>query len=127
MARWTARFEPPELSRTVVEILLEALFEIDCDWLRRHPEAPDLYSSGVRYLREPIELWMSIPVVLERGGGDCEDLACWRAAELEVRRGIHARARAQQNPARAGAPISFHILVRWPDGHFEDPSRQLGM
>jgi hypothetical protein len=53
---------------------------------------PRLYKSGIHYERERgTEEWLDIPTVLEGGSykgefpgpwGDCEDLACWRVAEL---------------------------------------------
>jgi hypothetical protein len=58
---------------------------------------------------------------MRRGGGDCEDLATWRAAEL----------RAVGEPARVivyrSAPSVLHAVVRRGDGRIEDPSRRLGM
>lgn len=47
---------------------------------------PPLYSSGVEYDREPwaglFEEFADITTVLNRGWGDCDDLAAWRVAEL---------------------------------------------
>lgn len=87
---------------------------------------PGLYESGVRYAREevvhgrPKEVWLSIPLLYERGFGDCEDLASARAAFLRVQ-GVKA------TPVPIRTSIGFHIVVRWPDGRIEDPSKQLGM
>jgi len=56
-----------------------------------------------------------------RGGGDCEDLAAWRAAELRI----------AGEPARVvvvrSAPGVLHAVVRRANGRIEDPSRRLGM
>jgi len=58
--------------------------------------------------------------------GQCEDLACWRAAELVVRHGIQARPDFTCD-ARGDGSRLYHIVVRLPDGRIEDPSRNLGM
>ena len=82
---------------------------------------PPLYRSGVRYGRERMvagvaEDWQTSARTLARGWGDCEDLACWRAAEV---------AGAVPWPVRT--PAGWHIVVRMPDGSVEDPSARLGM
>lgn len=104
---------------------LAALTGLNASIMRRR-RLPPLYESGVRYQREallngrPREQWLTAPFVLERGFGDCEDLATFRAGELIVQ-GIEARAIARPSN------IGFHIVVRYPDGTIEDPSRKLGM
>jgi hypothetical protein len=124
---WRATFEVPALTGAVVSALTEALVRINCAWLRAEPSPPRLYSSAVRYRREPTgkEKWLSIPLVLARGQGDCEDLCAWRAAELQVLDEEPATVvwRRRQTPRGA----LFHILVRRADGSIEDPSRILGM
>jgi hypothetical protein len=126
--------EPRELHRQTLIIWLEALFKQNIAWLRAHPEAPSLYESNAqfrprfRYEREPIgqEDWKDIPTVIADGHGDCEDLACWRAAELIVRHGIAARPRLTWKPQANGAML-YHITVFHPNGDIEDPSKKLGM
>lgn len=117
---------PGKLGRTLA-VLLGALFEIDCAWLRSHPKAPGIYESGVRYQREPEgqEHWQDIRRTLELGHGDCEDLACWRAAELVVRHGIDARPLYKWKKTPRGGTL-YHIVVATPHG-IEDPSKRLGM
>lgn len=94
-------------------------------------QLPDLYASGVRYRQEqakqcwhPIpggcEDWNSAWEVVRQGVGDCEDLACYRAADL-IRAGERARAIARKT--RTG----WHIVVRRENGSIEDPSANLGM
>jgi hypothetical protein len=106
------------------------LVKLNREYLRMNPHTPSLYQSGVRFIRETEgeEIWPDIGAVLQMGGGDCEDLACWRVAEL-LESGIPARPawryRKVQMPSGANATL-YHILVWTPDG-FEDPSRQLGM
>ena len=76
------------------------------------------------------------------GFGDCEDLACWLAAELDVRYGIAARPDFTKQTLADGR-VLYHIIVRLPDGvtlpdgtrthsiggqsFMMDPSRQCGM
>lgn len=85
---------------------------------------PPLYASGVRYRREPRgrERWQLAPETYRRGVGDCEDLATWRAAELQLA-GIDAQAAVYQTNRRG----QLHVVVALPDGSVEDPSRVLGM
>ena len=84
---------------------------------------------------------------------DCEDLACWRISETRLGRGLDKRGVAPRegHPVPTIVPVPFpmrpivgtrpafysrmtrprvrtyHIIVAWPDGTFEDPSRELGM
>lgn len=108
--------------------LLGALFDIDKAYLRDHRDTPELYSSGVRYKAEPLGLenWRDIPRLLETRLGDCEDLACWRAAELAVRRNVDARPVYRWRVLPTGATL-YHIVVSLPNGQIEDPSARLGM
>lgn len=137
----TDAFKGPEelkLSNTILQIMLDALFEVDKAWLKSDPKIPSIYASGVnktpkgqthmRYVQEPIgqEDWKDIPTCIKDGQGDCEDLACWRAAELVVRHGIQARPTFTFK-VRPGGGYLYHIIVLYPDGTKEDPSRQLGM
>ena len=124
---------------------LESLTRTDMRYLMANPRTPALYCSGaacrvhpVRYQMEPpgAEHWASIPTVLAQGWGDCEDLACWRAAELRLNG--HPRAYAfpielGTAPMVAGGPSVrlIHILVNRDGGcdfsQVEDPSTVLGM
>ena len=84
--------EEQEVSHQALRTLLMALMYVDIAWLKANPQAPLLYESGVRYEEEPPgqEDWQDVPTCLRMKVGDCEDLACWRAAELRVRFGIDA-------------------------------------
>ena len=108
-------------------------------WLKAHPETPELYQAGVSYKPERRRLnprtgktseygeeWQTIPWVIYRGYGDCEDLGAWRAAELRAK--FHVKATPFIKMRRM--PDGFwraHVVVRWPDGQIEDPSAKLGM
>ncbi len=111
----------------VLELLLEALIAADIEYLRACPSAPSLYESGVVYEEEPGERdnWQDIPETIGLGSGDCEDLGCWRIAELRFRANEHATALITWR--EAGDRTVYHIAVRRADGAIEDPSRLLGM
>ncbi len=112
-------------SEAVLQILLSALVASNVDFLTRHPRTPSLYKSGVRYRREEgTEEWKAIPDILRDRFGDCEDLASWRVAELR-RSGIDARPFLRYK--KSGDFSLYHVLVRYADGRFEDPSKLLGM
>ena len=117
----------------VLEHLLEALTAANVAYLLIHPHTPNLYESGVRYEEEPPgrDEWQDIPDTIARRTGDCEDLACWRVAELRVRRGekraMHG-VTVSEIPGADGKPVTtFHIRVVHDNRSIEDPSRILGM
>lgn len=111
------------LGARYIEAALEGLTSINAVMLRERG-LPDVYESGVRYRRETAgrERWQNAAECLALGYGDCEDLACWRAAWLRVH---------EAEPARAipvpGGPRTIHIVVQRADGSIEDPSADLGM
>lgn len=115
----------------VLRILLWALVKLNREYLRMNPGTPSLYKSGVRYIREKEgeEIWPTIGEVIRAGGGDCEDLACWRVAEL-LERGVPARPAWRHRKVRMPSGqlgTLYHILVFIPGKGFEDPSRACGM
>lgn len=118
-------------NRRLLTILLEALTEINVSILRTYGDKiPLLYKSGMRYRRESIgqEDWCDVIELIRLGYGDCEDLSCWRAAELRVRFGDpHARAFVKGPKKLPGGVLMYHIQVQRGDGRIEDPSLYLGM
>lgn len=109
-------------SRKALLHLMEALININLRYLRDNSKKlPTLYGSGVLYKKEPkTEIWKDIPTILADGFGDCEDLACWRAAELRlvgIKAGPYVKWRKKKH----------HALVLLPNGKVEDPSKALGM
>lgn len=120
--------EERDLSHATLRTLLLSLMYVDMLYLRAHPEVPSVYESGVRYEEEPPgqEDWQDIPTCLRMRTADCEDLACWRAAELRVRHGIKAEPTFTYQ-LRSNGSYLYHITVKLPDGRTEDPSRRLGM
>jgi len=117
-----------ERSRRTIPALMFGLVQANRIFLEYYPGTPALYDSPVLYRMEQMtEQWQDIPTILRVGYGDCEDLACWRCAELR-HGGIAAMPyitwrEDSQNPGR----MIYHALVKWPNGLIEDPSRALGM
>jgi hypothetical protein len=101
--------------------MLEGLVLVNVALLDLNP-LPPLYRSGVSYEREKgTENWLTCAQVFARNAGDCEDLCCWRAAELR-----RAGDDAEVIVIRGGVDL-WHVLVQREDGTLEDPSRILGM
>jgi len=105
---------------------MESLVKCNELWLQYHDDVPLLYDAPVHYSPEiGREEWQDIPHILGAGEGDCEDLACWRIAELRFKVGIKAQPFISWR--EIGGGLRYHALVRYPDGRIEDPSRALGM
>lgn len=100
---------------------MEGLIRLNCYLIRRH-NLPSIYNGRVKYKKDPEEEWKHALLVHRDGWGDCEDLACLRAAEYRVFDGIPADAIVKRTGRR-----TLHGIVALPDGTFEDPSRILGM
>jgi hypothetical protein len=126
---------PDAAKMHVLSSLLDALTLANVAYLLSHPHTPNLYESGVRYEEEPPgrDEWQDIADTIARRRGDCEDLACWRIAELRVRsretRATHGVTVSEiPDRRRPGRFVTtFHIRVVHEDGSIEDPSRILGM
>lgn len=123
----------PKRVGPVMTQLLDCLTALDEAFLRARPSTPWLYESGCWYEREPPgqERWLTIPMCLlarDQGKGiDCEDAACWRAAELRIRRGENAKAVHVTAQSKKTGHKLYHIRTRHPNGRVEDPSMALGM
>ena len=84
----------------------ERVVKENVKWLLEHPELPNLIDCDfVTYLSDPEgrDTYYTIPQIIARGGGDCEDFACWLVAEDIVRRGFDAR-------------VIFYRRKRWKRG-----------
>jgi hypothetical protein len=118
-------------NRRALALLLEALTEINVSIFRTYGDTvPGLYESGIKYRRESIgqEDWCDVVELLRLGFGDCEDLSCYRAAELRVRHGdANARPFVKGPRKLPGGVMMYHIQVQHGDGRIEDPSLVLGM
>lgn len=119
-------------SEKVLDIILEALVQIDILFLRLNPKTPKLYESGVRYYHEGIkDEWFSVDEALHERLADCKGLSAWRVAELRES-GEDLAAKCTKKFAVIGDPtvgrlVLYHVLVQRGDGTIEDPSRKLGM
>ena len=117
------------LSHETLDVLLDALTEIDRNYLLAHPETPALYSlrDKLLYMEEPPgqEDWQDIPTCLRMRYCDCEDVASWRTAEAQVRQGLEARSSFSKHETANGATL-YHITSK-VGGRPEDPSRFFGM
>jgi len=104
--------------------LLESLVQVNIIELRKN-KLPPLYKAGVRYEREiDTEIWRDVVTVYDDGFGDCEDLACWRVAEL---RNQGKKASARLSWRKQGDMLIYHVTVLRANGRIEDPSVKLGM
>lgn len=114
------------VTRRDIVFMLSRLVDLDM-YLYRSRSLPPLYQSGVRYRAEhedftsnrPVEDWLAVDVLYERGCGDCEDLAAARCAELRLQ-GIAAYPRLRKTGR------IWHVVVESELG-WEDPSKELGM
>lgn len=116
----------------ILRSMLESLILADTFFLAEHPGTPLLYEAGLRYQPEEIghDDWRDVPSILDHKGGDCEDLASWRVAELRHLHNENAQPYITYNlvrSARFGTFTLYHIRVQRADGTIEDPSRILGM
>jgi hypothetical protein len=115
----TVHVPPSALS---YEAALEGLTRIDERQLRAG-DFPPLYDSGVRYKREPRDVWRHAVDVFSSGWGDCEDLSAIRAAQLRLSgEDPDAHVTVYQS-----GPTRYHAIVGRGDGTYEDPSKILGM
>lgn len=125
-------FATPETraaSERILRSWIDSLIRSNLVYLAAHPRTPTLYRAGVRYIRERgLEIFAGVPGILRRGGGDCEDLVCWRVADLRLGRDGRAEAaRARLTWRREGNRYRYHVTVRRASGAIEDPSLALGM
>ena len=105
-------------------------------YLRTHPEWPGLYKAGLKGYKFNRDHWRDIPTLLKYGEGDCKDFTAVRIAELldgydprfpyGVRAAVHVT--TDRRTLDTGENVTmYHVLVRFPNGTLEDPSRMLGM
>ena len=108
---------------------IESAVMVNIATLRKFPQIPSLYQSGVRYRKEPegVEDVCDIEEILRRGWADCAMLVAYRIAELRVREGERATMRFKWMRRPNTKKRFFHVLVRRADGRVEDPSIRLGM
>lgn len=113
----------------VVRLYAEAVIYSNLVYLEDNPFLPPLLTSGVLYQNERIsqvDQCVDIPIVIDRGWGDCYHLSCWRVAELR-RHGEEAAIAVKRARDLTKKVRLFHVLVRRASGQTEDISRLLGM
>lgn len=141
--RMCFNIERPDFTNTLIQgrrgpfapilMSLETLTFINL-WQLRQREYPLLYESGIYYKTEPPAVeWHDIPTLLRLGYGDCKDLAAYRVAELR-HRGVQCKPCIKYKyvdykyPNGKKQPVLLiHVMVQFPDGSIEDPSKILGM
>jgi hypothetical protein len=121
----------PPMYQSGISYKLPAQFEmgdnIVADWLAIN-NAPPHVVSGFEDMKAKVssEHFRDCGRVLDNGGGDCDNVACWRAAELR-RIGIDARPYIT-NRRRSDGGRTYHVVTYWGvDGTHEDSSLMLGM
>jgi len=114
---------PDDLLVALNEAAVEGLALIDAVILDYYPILP-LYEVRPAYRIAAKEQWKDIGSVIADGWGDCKDFTAWRLAELR-KQGV--RARAKSYVERQRKRLLFHTLVQYPNGHLEDPAKELGM
>lgn len=119
-------------ARHVAGVVADAVVRLDEDYLRAHPEAPPLLSSGVRYhptpqgRKRPGRAYVQdVLTTLREGFGSQADLACWRIAELRAREGTAAVPLIATGDREDGG-IGLRVLCLLPDGTVLDPSQGRG-
>lgn len=135
-SNWMQR---PRTFAQAIQVVLEAHVILNQMYIVGH-DVPPLYTSGVRYQEEPLNLakigggptfrveeFALIPAIIERGWGDCDDLSPWRCAELRVHHKERAKIRVVWREHPTTKQIVYHIVVRRGNGTVEDPNAKLGM
>ncbi len=147
----------PESHFAPLVFMLEGLIKLNEWHLRRSMKRaargmgvpfPPLYATGIYYQEDPPgeENWRDAPAILARfiatgKGVDCDQLVCWRVAELRVA-GVAAEPvikwqhLTREQAVGHGYSSKFvdaaglwlvHCCVRFPNGSIEDTSKILGM
>lgn len=129
----------PRLYESGVKYEVPKQFEGECEEVSilRRALGSSARKRGVADVLDTIQMvlggerFRDIGRIIENGAGDCDNLACWRVAELR-QAGIKARP-YMTNRQRPDGGITYHALVLWPPfgsvnyETTEDPSLLLGM
>ncbi len=110
-------------SEAALRAALEELCAYNEAYLSLQPKLPDIYKTKVYYKSEPPgeERWLTYPVLLSTGFGDCEDLACARVGKLRQ------MGEKKAKPHLYHKGNLWHVMLKRADGSIEDPSAALGM
>jgi len=131
-----------KLSFRVIEHGCDFLYKCNVDYCVAYgpSRVPYLYSTKiVRGIPRPIiiyrtpenacggDVWQDIPTLIERGYGDCKDLACYLAAYRTVFDRIPCRPRVRRRWLNGGFALYHVVVENMTNGEIEDPSLLLGM
>jgi hypothetical protein len=110
----------PAEGQADLQMALDFLVAISREQIKRH-NLPHPYAAGIVYKREPKgrERWQTALHTARVKHGDCEDLAAYLAAWMQVH-GQRARAFLRRSD------VGYHCLVASGD-QILDPSKHLGM
>lgn len=113
------------VTKPIIDATLEGVTRLDEALIRAGTPTFEESVGSVKWQPEPPgeEHFDHAAKVLQRGWGDCDDLAPWHAASLRVT-GEDPGATAV---VRRSGPTRWHAVVQRSDGTIEDPSREAGM
>jgi hypothetical protein len=114
--------------KSALDAALESVTRSNTPMIRKGhfpPAAAAIKAKKVEWRPEPPgDEHFDLPsTLLQRGWGDCDDLAPWHAASLRAS-GADPGARAV---VRKSGPKRWHAVVQRSDGSIEDPSKAAGM
>ena len=122
------RIAVPEahVEASIIDAALEAVTRLD-ESMIHSGDVPDFDArpKGIIWKPEPKgdEFFDNAQTIIQRGWGDCDDLAPWKAASL--------RATGEDPGAIAkvvkSGPSMYHAIVERSDGAIDDPSVECGM
>lgn len=114
------------VSAPILNAMLEATTRVD-QALIKEGSVPTFREAvdRVRWAPEPPgdEHFDHAALVLQRGKGDCDDMAPWHAASLRMT----GEDRGAKAIVRKSGPSRWHAVVQRSDGSIDDPSREAGM
>lgn len=133
------RPKTPRLYQSGVKYQVPQQFDGDCEEVRvlRQALGDSANRGAVADVLDTVqaalggERFRDIGRIIDNNGGDCDNLGCWRAAELR-QHGIQASP-YMTGRARPDGGTTYHALVIWPPfgnveySTTEDPSLILGM
>lgn len=105
------------------------------DWLKQS-SAPSSVEQAFRKDQALLskitngEVFRDIPQIIANGGADCDNLACWRTAEIRHHLGVGAKPYITWRKRDDGG-TTYHVVTAWPEGNdqwsSEDSSLLCGM
>lgn len=109
-----------------MKVRIETLAAVNEVYLTKNPKTPKLYDSGLRISLTGAKVdrpLLSIPVVMEQGAAELDELVAYRLAELHAAGETKAQARVVWT--RTGNAVVLTPMVRRADGSVEDVAQAL--